>query len=388
MNLGLKSVVVAISGVLLALLLNKVGFINTNSSSSTNTDDVSSTTTTTTSQPPGLDFGTGSMFDQIADRYDTINRVLALRMDIGWRREMTTRLKDLLVLEQRKDKEEGKGEEEGDDEGGWKILDVATGTADVALQLVDDLTTLSSSSETTKGVTVLGLDPSENMLAVGRNKIKQRQLQSQITLERADARDLSHYYIPVEKEKKDDVDGDGDDTDDDARTQKNQKNHYFDAATIAFGIRNVVPNRTQALCEIHKVLKPQGVLAILEFSQPTYATNGILGSLAGLFIQHIVPVVGGLLSGGARKEYLHLQHSIQEFPTPIDFQTQLQHLQCELQKDNNDFYFYTGYYEMEDVTQLNFGSVQLYIGRASIRPKQKILRNSSIPKLPPIPKVK
>merc|ERR1712194_70765 len=100
--------------------------------------------------------------------------------------------------------------------------------------------------------------------------------------------------------------------------------------TIAFGIRNVVPNRTQALCEIHKLLKPQGVLAILEFSQPTYEKNGILGYMAGLFIQHIVPVVGGLLSGGARKEYLHLQHSIQEFPTPIEFQSQLESLHCEL----------------------------------------------------------
>ncbi|OEU14393.1 S-adenosyl-L-methionine-dependent methyltransferase, partial [Fragilariopsis cylindrus CCMP1102] len=226
------------------------------------------------------------MFDSIADRYDTINRVLALRMDIGWRSVMTNDIKKIL------------------------ILDIATGTADVALQLIDDLSTSSTSTSTNTqdyDVTVLGLDPSENMLSVGRKKINKRGLEKQIVLERADARDLSNYYT---------------------NNNNPQSQLLFDAATIAFGIRNVVPNRDLALCEIYKLIKPNGVLAILEFSQPSYDSNGILGAAAGVFIEHVVPFIGGILSGGARQEYIHLQNSIKEFPSPEQFKNQLQNLEC------------------------------------------------------------
>ncbi|VEU33808.1 unnamed protein product [Pseudo-nitzschia multistriata] len=302
---------------------------------------------------PGLDFGTGRMFDKIATRYDTINRVLALRMDIGWRRAMTTRLRELL------------GESDGESESGtgsWRILDVATGTADVALQLVDDLSGGKGSGKTT----VLGLDPSANMLAVGRSKIERRGLADAIVLEQADARDLGHYYEPGSK-----------------------PTELFDASTIAFGIRNVVPNREKALCEIHRLLKPDGVLAILEFSQPTYQKDGVMGVAAGLFIQHVVPLVGGLLSGGARKEYVHLQNSIRNFPGPEEFRDQLESLRCPLRPDDDDAYFYVGHFDMEETVHMNFGSVQLYVGRAAVRPKKEIHADTPPPrgadtKLPPI----
>lgn len=291
---------------------------------------------TQTDPVPGLDFGTGNMFDKIATRYDIINRVLAMNMDIGWRRQMTQRIKELLSEH-----------DSPNDAAPWRILDMATGTADVALQLVDDL-------GATHPTTVLGLDPSENMLSVGRSKIQTRERSSQIVLETADARDLSGYYDQTP----------------------------FDAATMAFGIRNVVPNRLKALCEIHKLLKPNGVLAILEFSRPSYETDGILGAAAGFFIQHIVPFVGGLLSGGAKQEYLHLQNSIQEFPSPPEFRQQLQDLECPLREDDEDFYFYVGHYQMEDIVHMNFGSVQLYIGKAAAKQKKNLSQEDS--QLPPI----
>jgi len=68
----------------------------------------------------------------------------------------------------------------------------------------------------------------------------------------------------------------------------------------------------------HKLLKANGVLAILKFSQPSYQSNGIAGA-AGVFIRQVVLIVGGLLSGSAQKEYRHLQNSIQNFPKPADF---------------------------------------------------------------------
>jgi demethylmenaquinone methyltransferase/2-methoxy-6-polyprenyl-1,4-benzoquinol methylase len=333
--------------------------------------DTESTTTTTTTATdattPGLDFGTGTMFDKIATRYDTINRVLAMNMDIGWRRQMTKRIQEILMATATdNDNDIDIDNNNGNDEQQrtpWRILDVATGTADVALQLIADL----APSHPT---TVLGLDPSENMLAVGRSKIATQNLQSKIVLETADARDLQHYH--------------------ETTTNIAQR---FDAATIAFGIRNVVPHRSRALCEIHKLLKPnKGVLAILEFSDPTYERDGILGAAAGVFIRNVVPVVGGLLSGGARKEYLHLQNSIKEFPAPDDFKQQLQDLECPLREEDGDDYsgeddmLVVGHYDVENVVHMNFGSVQLYIGRASVKiiaPKQQKPTTPDT-KLPPI----
>jgi len=317
---------------------------------------------------PDLDFGTGSMFDQIATRYDTINRVLALRMDIGWRRQMTTRIREL--LEEQKINNDSNSDSDNDNDNNdasatttsWRILDVATGTADVALQLVDDLSTSGSSGGSS--ATVLGLDPSANMLAVGRSKIDARGLGDKIVLEQADARDLQHYYHHANAAAS-------------TTTTTTDSNAFFDAATVAFGIRNVVPNRDTALCEIHKLLKPNGVLAILEFSQPSYQSNGIAGAAAGAFIRWVVPIVGGLLSGGARKEYMHLQNSIRNFPEPADFRHRLQSLRCDLREDDPDHYFYAGHYDMEEVRHMNFGSVQLYIGRAAVRTKDGIESSGS-----------
>jgi len=238
-----------------------------------------------------MDYGSGEMFDMIARRYDVVNRVLALSMDVGWRKAMVSKVKAHVPHDAR-------------------LLDVATGTADVALLLAESMPL----------ATVLGKDPSNNMLDVGRAKVKSRGLAKRINLEYGDSQHLE------------DID-----------------ESSFDGATMSFGIRNV-PDRGKALCEIHRVLKPNAIFCILEFSEPG-ENAGIMGFFAKLFIRHVVPIVGGVLSGKPR-EYLHLQNSIKDFPTPTEFVKVLERLTCG---DNG-----RGSFRLNALTQMNFGSVQLY----------------------------
>jgi demethylmenaquinone methyltransferase / 2-methoxy-6-polyprenyl-1,4-benzoquinol methylase len=258
---------------------------------------------------PPSDYGTGTMFDSIAPRYDMINRVLALGMDIGWRKRMVAAVKDSLQRQLR----------DFDELGGppVKILDLATGTADVAILLAQEVPTAE----------VIGVDPSANMLKIGRDKVQKSQLSSHVTLQQHDAQNLA------------------------ALTESS-----FDGATMAFGIRNV-PNRPDALCQIHKVLKPDARFCILEFSEPD-GSAGVLGRVATVFIRHVIPVVGGILSGAPR-EYWHLQNSIKDFPSPAEFATLLESLQCV--ESGGDFH-------LEELVQMNFGSVQLYVTRVRKRP--------------------
>lgn len=250
--------------------------------------------------PPPADFGDGEMFDKIASRYDFINRVLALRMDVSWRKKMVQTVRDRVAAVEAP-----------------RLLDVATGTADVAIRLAE-----------IPSATILGVDPSNNMLDQGRRKIKEKHLDDRIVLEWADARDLQR------------MDSDS-----------------FDGATISFGIRNV-PEREVALCEIHRVLKSDGVLAILEFSEPD-DSFGFLGVLARLFIRHVVPVIGGILSGKPQ-EYAHLQNSIKDFPEPKEFKAMMENLSCGNAHSDEA----KGSFAVDAIEQLNFGSVQLYTARA------------------------
>lgn len=231
------------------------------------------------------------MFDLIANRYDSINRVLAFGMDIGWRKRMVQKIKESVERLESP-----------------RILDIATGTADVALLLAEGV----------PESFVVGVDPSNNMLSVGREKIAKRGLDDRIKLEFANAQDFSQI-----------------------------ENGTYDAATMAFGIRNV-PDRTKAICEIHRVLRDQGRFCILEFSEPD-ESFGIMGAGARLFIRHVIPLVGGILSG-APKEYWHLQNSIQDFPTPPEFAELIAEQVCEL-----------GSFKVEEIVQMNYGSVQLYV---------------------------
>lgn len=198
--------------------------------------------------------GSGEMFDKIADRYDLLNRIISLGIDQGWRRR-TVRSLGIPTS------------------GTPEILDLATGTGDLAIQL----------ARVYPHAKVRGTDPSKNMIAIGNQKVRARTLAPRLELALGDAQAID---LPDASQ---------------------------DGVTIAFGIRNV-PDRLRALREMRRVLKPTGRVAILELGEPK---SGILGPLARFHIRHVVPFVGGLLSGA--KEYRYLQTSIAAFPDPEDF---------------------------------------------------------------------
>ncbi|HRI69645.1 MAG TPA: ubiquinone/menaquinone biosynthesis methyltransferase, partial [Polyangium sp.] len=188
----------------------------------------------TTDKPQAVptNLGSGAMFDAIAARYDTLNRILSLGMDQGWRRKAVA----ALALRP-----------------GARVLDLATGTGDLAIAIADTHT----------DAHVVGVDPSRNMLAEGLRKVAELQLGKRIELLEGDAQAL-----PFEDET-------------------------FDGVTIAFGIRNV-PDRAKALREMARVTRNGGRIAILELSEPR---AGVMGVLARTYVHEIVPRVGGFLSG-------------------------------------------------------------------------------------------
>ncbi len=192
------------------------------------------------------------MFDAIAARYDLLNRILSMGIDVGWRRK-AARLADVPA--------------------NGRVLDVATGTADLAIAL----------ASATPTATVIGVDPSRGMLAVGSAKVQARGLAERVSLAEGDALALPY------------------------------PDATFDAVTIAFGIRNV-PDRPRALAEMARVLKPGGRLVVLELGEPR---RGILGPVARFHVHHLVPRIGALLSGA--REYRYLQASIAAFPDADTF---------------------------------------------------------------------
>lgn len=189
-----------------------------------------------------------AMFDSIARRYDLLNRTLSCGCDLLWRRRLVRR---------------------AEKHSHSRVLDLATGTGDVALAIARRF------SETR----VTGVDPAGAMLAVAHEKIGQQHLAESITLVQGDA---LHLSFPDES---------------------------FDMATIAFGIRNV-PDVAAALHELERVLKPRGTLIILEFSLPS---NSLLRRAYLMYFRHVLPVIGGIISGN-RTAYTYLNQSVEAFP--------------------------------------------------------------------------
>jgi demethylmenaquinone methyltransferase/2-methoxy-6-polyprenyl-1,4-benzoquinol methylase len=196
--------------------------------------------------------GSGQMFDGIAARYDLLNRIISLGIDQRWRK------KTVAALELSPDA---------------KVLDLATGTADLAIMV----------ARTEPNAQVVGLDPSRNMLAVGERKIQKAGLAERISLVEGTAESLTF------------------------------SDNQFDAICMAFGIRNV-PDRAAALREMARVVRAGGRIAILELAEPK---KGMMGGLARFHVHSVVPWLGGLLSGSA--EYRYLQRSIAAFPDAADF---------------------------------------------------------------------
>ncbi len=202
----------------------------------------------------GAAAGSGAMFDRIARRYDLLNRVMSFGVDRRWRRRT---VRALALPSDRP----------------GRVLDVATGTGDLAIEVAGAHPTAE----------VVGVDPSPNMIEVGRTKLTRRGLDGRVTLEEGDAQALRFADAS------------------------------FDGVCIGFGIRNV-PDRALALREMARVCRPGGRVAVLELGEPR---RGLIAPLARFHIRHVVPRVGAWLSGA--KEYRYLQSSIAAFPPPDEF---------------------------------------------------------------------
>ena len=192
------------------------------------------------------------MFDNISGRYDFLNHFLSLGIDIRWRKRA---IQELRVIQPK------------------LILDVATGTGDFAIQSLD----LNPDK-------VIGVDISEGMLQVGRQKMINRKLDQKIELRTGDSENL-----PFEENK-------------------------FDAVIVAFGVRNF-ENLEKGLVEIFRVVRPGGKVVILEFSKPSHFP---FKQLYNLYFKFVLPKIGRVISQD-QAAYTYLPESVQAFPDGKDF---------------------------------------------------------------------
>jgi demethylmenaquinone methyltransferase/2-methoxy-6-polyprenyl-1,4-benzoquinol methylase len=188
------------------------------------------------------------MFNRIAPYYDLLNRLLSLGIDTVWRK------KAIALLKNKNPK---------------MVLDVATGTADLALETARQL----------KVDQIIGVDISTQMLAIGREKINKKGLARIIQLKEGDSENLPF------------------------------QNNTFDAITVAFGVRNF-EDLERGLMEMQRVLKPGGQLVVLEFSKPRAFP---FRQIFNFYFRHILPFIGRITSKDP-KAYRYLYESVQAFP--------------------------------------------------------------------------
>ncbi|MDR1171919.1 MAG: bifunctional demethylmenaquinone methyltransferase/2-methoxy-6-polyprenyl-1,4-benzoquinol methylase UbiE [Bacteroidales bacterium] len=198
------------------------------------------------------------MFNKIAWRYDFLNHFFSFHIDKIWRRKAVNELCGRQLD---------------------KVLDVATGTADLALAIQKRL----------HPGHITGVDISEGMLTVGRQKIEKTGLEQQISLEYGDSAALPFNDLT------------------------------FDAATVAFGVRNF-EHLEKGLGEMFRVLKTGGKVVILEFSIPQ---NRIFRSIFHFYFFRILPFVGRLVSKDAHA-YNYLPDSVQSFPHGAEFKSKME----------------------------------------------------------------
>jgi demethylmenaquinone methyltransferase/2-methoxy-6-polyprenyl-1,4-benzoquinol methylase len=219
------------------------------------------------------------MFNNISRRYDFLNQLLSLGIDKSWRRKAISVLRPLHPQ---------------------YILDVATGTGEFALQALE-----------LDPQKIIGIDISEGMLEIGRKKVKDRNWASKIELLHGDSEN-----IPFEENK-------------------------FDAVTVAFGVRNF-ENLESGLHEIYRVLKPGGMVVVLEFSKPAKFP---FKQVYNFYFKLILPRIGSILSSD-KAAYTYLPKSVEAFPDGEDFLHILQHVG----------------FKNTQCSSLTFGISSIYIG--------------------------
>jgi demethylmenaquinone methyltransferase / 2-methoxy-6-polyprenyl-1,4-benzoquinol methylase len=197
------------------------------------------------------------MFDTISGEYDGLNRVISFGIDVQWRKKVVSIVKST---------------------NPESILDIATGTGDLAINLAD------SSAKR-----IVGLDISEGMLSVGRKKIAEKNLSKRIEMVQADSEALPF------------------------------KDNSFDAITVAFGVRNF-ETLEKGLTEIHRVLKPSGIFVILETSVPTRFP---FKQGYKFYSNTLLPLIGKVLSKD-KVAYSYLSESAAAFPYGKKFNNILQ----------------------------------------------------------------
>jgi demethylmenaquinone methyltransferase/2-methoxy-6-polyprenyl-1,4-benzoquinol methylase len=220
------------------------------------------------------------MFGTIAPRYDLLNRMLSFGIDRRWRR------KAVRLLKYRE---------------GARILDVATGTGDVALEIA---------RTTPPSVKITGADFCKEMVDLGQIKAAQSPYADRIDFKVAPCEDLPF------------------------------PNETFDSITIAFGIRNVV-DRKLGLAEMWRVLRPGGRMIILEFSTPR---SHLFRQIYYFYFRRLLPVIGGLIS--TYNAYKYLPDSVLEFPSHEEFAAMIED---------------AGFHSVH-IRELTFGIASIYIG--------------------------
>lgn len=191
------------------------------------------------------------MFDNIAPKYDFLNHFFSMGIDIQWRKKVQKMVHQHPVK---------------------NILDIATGTGDLAITLHKP------------GIEIKGVDISAGMLEVGRVKIKEKGLDNDITLIQGDAEN-----IPF-------------------------PDNHFDAITVSFGARNF-ENLEKGLKDMLRTLKPDGKIYILEFSQPTKTP---FKQFYHFYFRYIMPIIGKIVSKD-NAAYTYLPESVKAFPYGDDF---------------------------------------------------------------------
>lgn len=198
------------------------------------------------------------MFDNIAPTYDKLNHIMSLNIDRMWRRRV------MRIVRRAK---------------AHKIMDVATGTGDLAIAM----------AKRVDRTQILGVDLSEEMLAVARRKIEKQGLEERIMLEKGDAENLSMVA-----------------------------SESIDAIIVAFGVRNF-ENIERGLSELYRTLKPGGKLVVLEFSMPK---NRLVRWVYSQYAHRLLPRIGGMISKD-KQAYTYLPDSVEEFPAPERFSDML-----------------------------------------------------------------